>query len=235
VVLLLLAPHACTSSAPIAPAEAKALGPEAPGPPPAAAPPTYDELRAGIEARRAALAARRTGGDDVRAAARAELLTAVRELVPPWFGTPWDYSGTTEVPGEGEIACGYFVSTVLRDAGLRVDRVKLAQQASALIAKTFAGPDVTWFRTRDLEQVLALPEGSPQDLWIVGLDYHVGLLVEHEGQTSFCHSAARGEVLCEDPRTSEAFVSRVHALGPVLTDRAIDAWLDGALLPTALR
>ena len=67
------------------------------------------------------------------------LLDTVRdELIPPWVGTEWAFYGTTQTPGEGEIACGYFVSTVLRDAGVKVERVKLAQQASEYIVKTFA-------------------------------------------------------------------------------------------------
>jgi hypothetical protein len=223
----------------VAAAAATELGPEEPGPPEVCEvpPASYDDLRDAIATRRAILAARRAAGADVRAEARAEIVGAVRELVGPWLGTPWDFSGTTEVPGEGRIACGYFVSTVLRDAGFAVERAKLAQQASALIAKTFAGTDVTWFWHRPIEEVLALPEGSPYDLWIVGLDHHVGLLVEHDGVTEFCHSSYVGDaaVCCEDPRTSPVFASRVHALGPVLTDAAVDAWLGGAPLATATR
>lgn len=223
----------------LAVARAAELGPEEPGPPEVCEvpPPSYTDLQDAIATRRALLAARRAAGADVRAEARAELVAAVRELVVPWFGTPWDYSGTTEVPGQGHIACGYFVSTVLRDAGFALERVRLAQQASGLIAKTFAGSDVTWFWGRPIDEVLALPEGSPHDLWIVGLDHHVGFLVEHDGVTEFCHSSytADGSVRCEDPRTSDVFPSRVHALGPVLTDRAVDAWLAGSPVPTALR
>ena len=51
------------------------------------------------------------------------------DLLPAWYGTPWDFNGTSEVPQQGKIACGYFVSTILRDAGWKVERVRLAQQA----------------------------------------------------------------------------------------------------------
>jgi hypothetical protein len=47
---------------------------------------------------------------------------------------------TSETPGRGEIACGYFVSTVLRDAGFGVERVRLAQQASERIVRTLSAP-----------------------------------------------------------------------------------------------
>ena len=39
-------------------------------------------------------------------------------IAPAWIGTKWDFNGITEVPQQGKIACGYFVTTVLRDAGL---------------------------------------------------------------------------------------------------------------------
>ena len=56
--------------------------------------------------------------------------TIYSDLFPSWYGTAWDFNGTTEIPRQGKIACGYFVSTVLRDAGLKVERAQLAQQAS---------------------------------------------------------------------------------------------------------
>jgi len=33
-----------------------------------------------------------------------------KEIFPSWYGTPWNFNGTTEVPQQGKIACGYFVS-----------------------------------------------------------------------------------------------------------------------------
>jgi hypothetical protein len=53
-----------------------------------------------------------------------------KKLLPYWLGTTWNFNGTTQVPGEGSIACGYFVTTLLRDAGVKLERVKLAQMAS---------------------------------------------------------------------------------------------------------
>ena len=68
---------------------------------------------------------------DVVAQARTIVTASIfKEIFPSWYGTPWDFYGTTQAPQQGKIACGYFVSTVLRDAGWRVQRVRLAQQAS---------------------------------------------------------------------------------------------------------
>ena len=30
----------------------------------------------------------------------------VDSLLPCWYGTPWDFNGITETPGQGKIACG---------------------------------------------------------------------------------------------------------------------------------
>lgn len=205
----------------------------------AAAPePTYAERTAALTAERDRLAAL-PRSPAVRDEARAALLSGIdRALIPPWFGTPWAFHGTTQTPGEGAIACGYFVSTVLRDAGLPVERVRLAQQASEYIVKTFSEPaHVRRFRTGDVDAVVDRILAEPEGLYVVGLDVHVGFLVRTDARIAFCHSTflEPGAVVCEDPRTSPAFVSNYHVVGPVLEDRVVDAWLDRTPLPTVTR
>ena len=47
-------------------------------------------------------------------------MAALRDdLLPAWNGTAWAMNGTSQVPGRGSIACGYFVSTTLMHAGFR--------------------------------------------------------------------------------------------------------------------
>ncbi len=62
----------------------------------------------------------------------------VDSIIPYWYGTKWNFYGTTEEPNKGTIACGYFVTTVLRDAGLHINRIKLAQAASEEMIRQFA-------------------------------------------------------------------------------------------------
>src|SRR5687768_1120080 len=117
----------------------------------------YATVLAALEAQRAALAAHYRAArlsatrKAVLASAReAALRTIAAELIPAWLGTPWDFNGTTETPQQGRIACGYFVSTVLRHAGFRVERVRLAQQASERIALTLSQPvEIQRFRGSD--------------------------------------------------------------------------------------
>jgi hypothetical protein len=200
------------------------------------APPTpnYGERRAALERDRVELAAQ--DRSIARPLARDRLRVAVRdELTPFWFGTPWDFHGTSTTPGEGRIACGYFVSTVLEHAGLQVERVALAQQASEHIVKTFADEaDIARFRRGDPALVVEHVRGRPDGVYAVGLDFHVGLLVKRGDAVEFCHSAwtSPRAVTCADPLLDPGFVSKYHVVGPVTSDRAIDAWLDGAAIPT---
>ena len=97
----------------------------------------YKDLVKSLEAERIALASRyrQAATRDQQAHVIAEARTFVTrsiyaEIFPSWYGTAWDFNGTTEMPQQGKIACGYFVSTVLRDAGWKVQRTRLAQQAS---------------------------------------------------------------------------------------------------------
>jgi hypothetical protein len=58
------------------------------------------------------------------------------DIIPLWYGTPYGFNGATALPGAGSISCGHFVTTVLRDAGLKLDRIGLAQEPSELIIQS---------------------------------------------------------------------------------------------------
>ena len=64
----------------------------------------------------------------------AALFTYIDHDLPSyWSGTGWDYNGVSRTPGQGSIACGYFVTTLLQDLGFSVERVRLAQAASSIM------------------------------------------------------------------------------------------------------
>jgi hypothetical protein len=194
-----------------------------------AAPPVedYQAALAHLEADRLAMAERGAGAEE----ARERVLSALRDDIwPAWYGTTWGFYGTTQTPREGEIACGYFVSTTLEDAGFHVERVKLAQQASKKIVQTFSDEDVTtWGRSNDA--VLGRLEPG---LNLVGLDYHVAFLDVREDDVYMCHSSVLEpvSVVCEPAATAEALDSNVHVTGPVLTDEVMRKWLAGEPIPT---
>ncbi len=191
----------------------------------------YDELVASIEARR------HQGFDDLPAARRTLRDAIVRDLLPRWTGTPWSFYGDADAPGGEPVACGYYVSAILRDAGLRVERVRLAQQASEHIIQTFV-PEarIRRFRDRPASEVVA-HVARRDGVWIVGLDVHVGFLIAEGGQVRFCHSTFLDEAgaTCEDPLTSPAFVSRYRVVGELLGDDVVQGWVDGRSWTTVTR
>lgn len=107
----------------------------------------YREALDGVRREKVALLGRyRNAGTDsprdliLREAGDVFREAVARDIAPFWYGTPWDFNGTTEQPGTGAIACGYFVTTVLRDAGVQLERVRLAQQLPRPSSRSSSGP-----------------------------------------------------------------------------------------------
>jgi len=172
-----------------------------------------------------------------RTEARAVLLAYFENSAfPAWAGTTWNFYGTSTTPREGTIACGYYVTTVLEQAGFRVERARLAQQASAFVVSTLArGTRVEWLRPPgNAEAVAMIRERFGDGLFVVGFDFHVGFLRLAGDRTAFCHSSwiDPGVVTCEDPVASGAFASTLYVVGDALNDRVLDDWLVGRPIPS---
>jgi hypothetical protein len=203
--------------------------------------PTYDDSRLALERQRLELAAlRKTDVKAARAGAREALLRWLDAAAfPAWAGTPWAYFGTTTTPNEGAIACGYYVTTLLEHASVKLERVVLAQQASAWLVTSLArGSAVEWVRLEPPADVIAsvrahLPKAR---LLAVGLDAHAGLLRVEGDVVRFCHSSVLppATVVCEDPLVAPAFLSQVYVFADVLNDALLDDWLLGRDVPSVL-
>jgi len=111
----------------------------------------------------------------------------VDSLLPCWYGTQWDFNGTTEVPQQGKIACGYFVTTTLRDAGMKINRVKLAQCVSQNLLWDLC-KDFKKFSDKSLEYFVSAVEKTGYGLYIVGLDNHTGYIFNDGKDVWFIHS-----------------------------------------------
>lgn len=155
----------------------------------------------------------------------------VHRILPAWSGTPWDFNGTTAVPRRGSIACGYFISTTLRDLGYRLDRYALARLPSEqIIAMFVAEEDIHRYSDTPLERFCGAVEEQGEGVYIVGLDYHVGFLVQCEDGTRFIHSSFMAPycVVDEDARTSAVLEnSRYRVTGKLFDDTMVLAWLAG--------
>lgn len=156
----------------------------------------------------------------------------VHDIVPFWYGTRWAFEGTTTVPGEGTIACGYFVTTVLRDAGLRLERVRLAQLPSELMIRSLVSAEhVRRFSDVPVARFVAAVQQWGAGLYVVGLDMHVGFIVCEDDQISFIH-ASYVEPFCvvrEDAMQSRILgASRYRVLGKLTAEAELARrWLAG--------
>lgn len=111
-------------------------------------------------------------------------------LIPFWYGTKWNFYGTTEMPGQGTIACGYFVTTVLRDAGMEINRSKLAQCASETMIQQLAiKQSIQRFSNVPLLSFIEKILQEDPGLYIVGLDCHTGFLYNNGQEVYFIHAS----------------------------------------------
>lgn len=168
--------------------------------------------------------------------ARTILELVLPEMMRCWLGTPYDYEGTAEKPGGGVVACGYFVSTVLRDAGFRVNRYKLAQQPSENIMRTFLPAKKCELRVgMEYERYMEWVEGHEEGIYLIGLDTHVGFIVNRPGGMGFFHSSAiRGVGVVEESSAGAGALrrSRWRMLGGLSGEpEVIRKWLEGDKIP----
>lgn len=106
-----------------------------------------------------------------------------------WKGTPWDFNGTTTTPGGGSIACGYFVTGILKDAGFPLNRTRLATCASLTMMKTLtSSKEIRNLSLWGFDDFTDTIKKRGAGVYIVGLDFHTGFIV-HDGKESwFIHS-----------------------------------------------
>lgn len=160
----------------------------------------------------------------------------VNDIMPYWYGTPWDFEGHTDIPNEGQIACGYLVSTTLKHLGLNLNRYKLAQQAALNEAKTLAlGADIVSMIRMPLARVIEQIKSDFQEgLYLVGLDYHVGLILYQNGEVFFIHSSLYEpvSVVIELAETAAALLyNDDYYFAPISNNPALmKAWLQNTAL-----
>ncbi|MFN6947000.1 MAG: hypothetical protein ACK4ND_18805 [Cytophagaceae bacterium] len=161
----------------------------------------------------------------------------VEKLIPYWYGTVWDFEGHTNTPGEGFIACGYFVSTTLQHVGININRYKLAQQAPIHEAKSLAmGMNVMVLDTLEFTKAMDFLKSTLDDgLYFIGLSNHVGYLLKKRGELFFLHSSyvAPAKVVVERALDSWPMqVSYVFIISPLSdNEKLMRAWLFNTPVP----
>lgn len=158
------------------------------------------------------------------------------KIIPYWYGTTWDFNGYTAKPGEGTVACGYFVSTTLQHSGMNLNRYKMAQKSSmdgALMLETRDSLDII-HATRD-EFVAKFKSKAKDGLYMVGLSFHVGYLYKSGPAIKFIHSSYLSPncVVMEDAATSEALgQSKVFVVADITyNNKLLRKWLNNEVIP----
>ena len=149
-----------------------------------------------------------------------------KDMYAYWDDTTWDFNGVSRRPGYGEIACGYFVTTLLSDLGFDIDRARLAQDVSATMIKELTG-DIKV--TRTVESMITYVESQPEgSVFIVGLDFHTGFVTSGPDGVYFIHSnyIDREGVVKEKAATSAALHQSGYFMIGNLSTRGdtIEAW-----------
>ena len=167
----------------------------------------------------------RKGNDSVDSA----FYRSLKILWSAWYGTEWDFNGYTHKPRNGQIACGYFVSTTLRDAGMKLNRYELAKLYSHAIVTNIC--DTVTKDLNNLDSLVSYIASQPKDIYIVGLDSHVGFLIKEDAGIFFVHSNYIGPVAVtkELALESEALASsNRYVLGSILSNKGIlEKWRKG--------
>lgn len=198
--------------------------------------PTYAQTKLAIETKRLSF---QHAYETADSSGRAALLDSARnylfdritlDLLPAWYGTPWDFNGVTRIPGQGKIACGYFVNTVLLDAGFRLPRIKWSQQGAEAITVKLSDR-IKRFRDRPVSEVEAYLRIEGDGLYKVGLDNHVGFIVVRDGRSRFVHSSyyqPETGVMSEPLEGNNPLAhSRYRIIGHLLGDEMIRTWIKG--------
>jgi hypothetical protein len=172
----------------------------------------------------------------VRCAQQFLFTTMTAKVFPCWYGTRWDYNGTTEVPRKGKIACGYFVTTTMRDLGFNIPRVRWAQLPSETMIKEMTdGKEIKRYRFASIGHIESQIKEWGDGLYVVGMDNHTGYIVNHDGRCSFVHSyyfnLSRGVTSERFDTNNPLRSSKYRVIGKVLTKEMVEKWLKKERFP----
>ena len=195
---------------------------------------TYYQQLAEISTQNSKLKVSYQGGDSIKqhksvSASKTYVYTQlIDNIFPSWYGTEWDYNGISNVPNKGQIACGYFVTTTLKHIGFNLNRYKLAQQYSHSIVNTLCD-NVQQIRDNNTTKLFNYINSKPNQLYVVGLDNHVGFISKEADGIYFIHSSYLEpvSVVKEKASISEALLSsNLFVLGHFSNnDQMITSWL----------
>jgi len=140
-----------------------------------------------------------------------------------------------QVPLEGRIACGYFVSTTLLHAGFDVERRLMGQQASEYITKSLVTEEPIWHSSEQpIDEFVTKLRKRGDGIYLVGLDNHVGFVIV-DGENTWFHHSGPG-VVRREPALTASFLSTSHyrETAKLFDDALVEKWLRRTSIKTVL-
>jgi len=193
-----------------------------------------------IEARRVQFqrqyAGARTKGQRraVRERARRYVLTTIiDDIFPQWMGTPWGMarnSTSTRPHLSGmTVGCSYFVTSVLQNAGLRLDNRYRFAQAPALHIQRSLAPvraDLQRYFSIPAPRLRAKIASHGDGLYIVGLVNHIAFVVVRAGRVRLVHSGyVPDSNVIDEPLVGAQVIDISKRAGYFVTPLFHDDWL----------
>ncbi len=199
---------------------------------------SYTDTKAGIDQLRKRLGEGLRLGDISLDRIKVEFTNhLVDKIIPHWYGTPWSFGGHTAVPNQGKIACGYFISTTLRDMGIKLNRYKLAQKSPIDEAKVIScgSPIYSVVQESSEKAFQEIKRLTQEGLYFIGFDMgHVGYLLKRKSELFLIHSnyLSPGSVCMEPLKDSRVFksFSKFHLVDISNNDVLIQHWLDNGIV-----
>lgn len=192
---------------------------------------SYDVIKNSIKEKKLNLKNKKLSNDSLGALFKTSL---VNRIIPFWEGTEWSFEGHTSTPGKGQIACGYFVSTTLKDVGVNLNRYRLAQQSPINEANSLAlnAKVIAISENSKEENISKINATLKNGIHFIGFDSsHVGYLLKEKGQLYLIHSNyidSKG-VEIEKIELSAVFASynRYYIVELSTNEKLLKSWMNG--------
>lgn len=200
----------------------------------------YSSTKQKVENERAALKAKySTSSNKIQTLDEArKFLTEYlhNDIFNHWYATKWSFEGHTETPKQGTIACGYFVSTTLRDVGFNLNRYKLAQKNPEDEAKVIAcETSIEKLQNVSKQELKKYFLKQNDGIYFIGLDFHVGYIYKSNQEVYFIHSnyIDNKGVMKETIENSKAIVSSKYFITSIThNDNLIKKWILKEIITT---
>ncbi len=152
------------------------------------------------------------------------------KIIRSWLLTRWNFNGTTKIPKQGTIACGYFVTTTLYDMGINIDISKYAQCGSDIMTKHLIDKkNYINLSNLSFDNFIKTLKNKKPFLAIVGLDYHTGYILNNGKELFFIHSSYiknRGVIKQIAAESKELLSSKWKTIGFISNDvKFMKNWL----------